>query len=113
MRNRTVIFILLCAALASCSYPELNFEKASGQANKVQEGDKFRISVPEDHSTHYLWALQNDLSGKTVEYMGSVFHGSYVDFNFTAIGKGREELTLYLYRAKDTAQVKKFVVEVE
>lgn len=112
MKARSIIFFTLAWFAAACSYREIKFEKESGRPNKVKTGDKFRIALPEDHSTHYLWALHKFPEGK-ITYMGSVFHGTYVDFNFTAVGKGTEELTLFLYRAKDTAQVKSFVVEVE
>ena len=88
-------------------------EKAGGQVNKVKKGEKFMISLPENHSTTYLWTLKKDIPNTYVDYMGSVFHGTYVDYNFTAVRKGREELTLYLYSPKDTAQIKTFVVEIE
>ena len=100
-------------ALAACSHRQIEFEKSSGQINKVKAGEKFRISLPEDHSTKYLWTLKKDIPNTRVDYMGSVFHGTYVDFNFEAVGKGREELELYLYCSRDTADIKTYLVEVE
>lgn len=107
---------LLCFSLffmASCNYEKLEFEKASGKVNTIETGKKFRISLPEDHNTRFLWALQKDIPHTVVQYMGSVFHGTYVDFNFEAVAPGRQELGLYLYSAKDTTDKKVFVVEVE
>jgi predicted secreted protein len=99
--------------LTACSYTKVEHEKGSGIPNKIKKGSKFCVSLPEDHSTKYLWTLKKDIPTLRVDYMGSVFHGTYVDFNFTAVGRGSEELTFYLYCAKDTQQVKTFVVEVE
>jgi len=113
MKARPIIFIFLCLSLASCYYKKAEFEKSSGQVNKIKKGEKFRISLPEDHASKYLWALAKDIPTKRVQYNGSVFHGTYVDFNFEAVGKGREELSLFLYSAKDTLEKKAFVVEVE
>ncbi len=113
MKSRLIIFVFLSTFLVSCSLPKLEFEKASGKVNKVEKGKEFRISLPEDHSTMYLWTLKKDVNANKIDYMGSVFHGEYVDFNFTALRKGKEELTLYLYSPRDTAQVKTFVVEIE
>jgi len=113
MSPRLIIFAFLCLSLAFCSYKKADFEKSGGQVNKIKKGEKFRISLPEDHATKYLWALEKDIPTKRVQYNGSVFHGTYVDFNFEAVGKGREELSLFLYSAKDTLERKVFVVEVE
>lgn len=113
MKIPAFILPVLVLALASCSHRQIEFEKGSGQVNHVKKGEKFRISLPEDHSTKYLWTLKKDIPTTRVDYMGSVFHGTYVDFNFTAVGPGREELELYLYCSKDTAARKTYIVEVE
>lgn len=113
MKARTLVFALLVTLAGSCSYQKLEFEKESGRINKVKKGDKFRVSLPEDHHTTYLWAFKKDIPVNKADYMGSVFHGTYVDFNFTAAGRGVGELTFYLYRAADTAQVKRYLVEIE
>lgn len=110
---RLTWFIIPVLALAACSHRQLEFEKGSGQVNKVKKGEKFRISLPEDHGTKYLWTLKKDIPNTRVDYMGSVFHGTYVDFNFTAVGQGREELELYLYSHRDTSDRKTYIVEVE
>ena len=113
MKFRLIISFLLISLLNACSYTKVEFEKQSGQINKVKKGEKFCISLPEDHSTKYLWTLKKDIPNTRVDYMGSVFHGTYVDYNFVAVGSGREELTLYLYSPRDTSAIKTFVVEVE
>ncbi len=113
MKSRLIILIFLTLFIGSCSLQKVENEKGSGRANKVKAGSKFRISVPEDHSTMYLWTLKKDIPTNKVDFMGSVFHGTYVDFNFEAMRPGTEELSLYLYSPKDTSQVKTFVVEVE
>ncbi|HXB38916.1 MAG TPA: protease inhibitor I42 family protein [Bacteroidia bacterium] len=113
MKSRMIIFSILITLLVSCGYKKIEIEKQSGRVNKVRKGDKFCISLPEDHNTKYLWTLKKDIPVNKVDYMGSVFHGTYTDFNFIAVGKGQEELTLYLYSARDTSAIKTFLVEVE
>lgn len=113
MRPFLLVFPFWVLVLSACSYTEIKHEKGSGILNKVKKGEKFRISLPEDHKTKYLWTMKKDISTRCVDFMGSVFHGTYVDFNFTAVGRGSEELTFYLYCAKDTQQVKTFLVDVE
>ena len=113
MKPRLIIFTLAVILLSACGYKKIEFEKQSGQVNKVKAGEKFCISLPEDHNTKYLWAMKKNSSEGKVDYMGSVFHGTYVDFNFVAVSAGQGELTFYLYCAKDTAQVKTFLVGVE
>jgi hypothetical protein len=113
MKSRMIIFTLLIILLSACGYKKIELEKQSGQINKVRKGGKFCISLLEDHNTKYLWTLKKDIPVNKVDYMGSVFHGTYTDFNFIAVGKGQEELTLYLYSARDTSVIKSFLVEVE
>lgn len=111
IRVLTLFFTLFL--LTSCYYQKLEDEKNTGKVNKVKRGDKFRVSLPEDHKTRFLWALKKDIPTTIVQYTGSVFHGTYVDFNFEAVGPGTQELDLILYSAKDTTDRKTFVVSVE
>jgi predicted secreted protein len=112
MKARLVIYFICAVLLSACSYTKIEFEKESGKVNKLSVGQKFRVSLPEDHKSQYLWGLKTT-PGRNAEYINSVFHGTYVDFNFTALSPGSQDLTFYLYRARDTSLVKTFVVTVE
>ncbi len=107
------VVCIIAVLLLSCSYQKIEFEKQSRKTNTVKKGDKFCVSLPEDHTTLYLWSVNHDYDRKTISYIQSVFHGKTVEFNFEATNKGKTEITFYLYSFKDTSQVKTFLVEVE
>lgn len=111
MRFLSVLF--LSALLVSCSYQKLEFEKESGKYNKVKAGKKFCIDLPEDHKTKYYWGIKHDYDKKTISYITSIFHGTYVEFSFEALSLGKTEITFYFSGYKDIAQTKTFLVEVE
>ena len=113
MKNGLLSFSLIIAFMSSCSYPQLEFEKPDGKYNFVKKGKKFCVSLPEDHTTKYLWSVSHTYNKSTISYIQSVFHGKTVEFNFEAIKPGKTEMTFYLYSNKDTSEVKSFLVEVE
>lgn len=107
----SLCFLLL--GLSSCSYKKLEFEKASGKVNKVEKGDRFSISLPEDHKTPFYWTISHDYDRKVLSYIRSSFHGTTVEFSFDAIRKGKTEITLALSGYQETKDTKTFVIEVE
>jgi hypothetical protein len=60
--------------------------------NHFSRGEKFRITLPENHTTGYMWQLNNNYDTKVLDYYGSVFHGNEkgVDFNFKTLEKGQK-----------------------
>jgi len=104
---------LLFVFLASCSYQKLEFEKESGKVNKVKVGEKFCISLPEDHKTNYYWTITHDYNLRYISYIASVFHGTTVEFNFEAVRKGKTDITLHLSGYNEVKETKKFPVKVE
>jgi predicted secreted protein len=99
--------------LFSCSYQKLEFEKASGKYNKIKSGENFRISLPEDHKTKFYWGIQHEYDKKTISYIASIFHGTYVDFNFEALAPGKTEITFNLNGYNEVKETKTFLIEVE
>lgn len=113
---RTIYLIAIIALFNACTSKEAEFEKSSGKTNKFKVGDKFKISLPEDHTKDGLWSIGNTHDKKMLEYINSVFHsndGGSVDFNFEAIGKGKTEIQLNKSMALDTMQKVNFVIEIE
>ena len=109
-----LITCLLTMLLVSCSYKKVEFEKGSNHVNKVKAGEKFFISLPEDHKTSkYYWGVSHDYDKKAISYIQSIFHGKTVEFNFEAIAKGKTEINFSLNGYQDVKETKTFVVEVE
>ena len=113
MKFYLFLAFLLIVSFYSCSYQKLEFEKQSGKTNSVKAGEKFCVSLPEDHKTKYYWSVNHDYDKKVLSYINSVFHGKTVEFNFEAPAKGKTEITFFLNSYKDTTQTKTFLLEVE
>lgn len=111
---RHFAFLCLLALMAvSCSYKKVEFEKSTGKYNKVKAGEKFCVDLPEDHKTNYYWGVKHDYDKKSVSYIASVFHGTYVEFNFDALAPGKTEITFSLSGYNEVKDTKTFLIEVE
>jgi predicted secreted protein len=98
----SLVFALL---LCNCSYKKLEFDTKSGKTNTVKAGDKFRISLSENHEQNYYWSLRHNSNKKAADYLGSVFHGDKsgdVDFNFEALEAGEAEFSFNLNHYNDS-----------
>ncbi len=98
--------------MQSCSLPQLN--KEAPAVNEVKAHAKFRISLPENHSTGALWQLDQNYDRSVVEELNAVWHGNEkgIDFNFKTLSAGQTTLNLTLRKYKDTLNVKSFVVRI-
>ncbi len=76
--------------------------------------EKFHITLPENHTTGYLWQMGKEYDTKVADYMNSVWHGNEkgVDFNFEATEKGQTQLEFTLIKYQDTLETKQFIIEV-
>lgn len=113
-RYKNLAFSLcLSIIISACSYQQMNEEYPN--VNNVKVNEKFRITLPEDHSTGYVWQMQSIHQNEVLHYKGSVFRGSVkgVDFNFEALHEGKDTLQFSLIKYKDTISTKKFVIEVK
>ncbi len=109
-----MIIASVCALLLiSCSYQQA--DKVAPLENVINKGEKFRITLPENHSTGYMWQINNTFNDKVLDYYGSVFRGNEkgVDFNFTALEKGKASVNFALIKYNDTTEVKEFIIDVK
>ena len=107
----TLLFSIIL--LSSCSYQQVRQEAPT--ENHFIRGEKFRITLPENHTTGYMWQMNNNFDTKVLDYYGSVFHGNEkgVDFNFKTLEKGKTTLNFALIKYRDTSAVKQFIIDVK
>lgn len=103
---------LFCFLLVGCTYQEAS--KVAPAENSFGIGEKFRICLPENHKTGYVWQINNSFDSKIIDYYGSIFRGKDkgVDFNFKALENGKTTIKFALIYYKDTAEVKQFIIDV-
>jgi predicted secreted protein len=109
------LFILPFALLVfSCSQTQ-DITEASPFVNAVPLHSKFNITLPENHTTGYMWQIKNGYNDTVVDYMNSVWHGNEkgVVFNFESKAKGSAELEFKLIKYQDTMEIKKFWIQVK
>ena len=100
--------------LVSCdNYQQIGQE--SPDRNKVESGQKFKIVLPENHTTGYMWQLKQDFETKNIDYIKSVFHGNEkgVYYHFIAGDKGTATLKFALIKYHDTTDVKTFIIDIQ
>ena len=109
----SILAIISILFATSCSYKQA--DKVAPLENIIVKGEKFRITLPEDHTTGYMWQMNNEYDSKILDYYGSVFRGNEkgVDFNFTALKKGKTTLNFTLIKYRDTSEVKQFIIDVK
>ena len=111
-RFRLVIPFIL---LLSCSYKQADTEATGGKSNHFKVGEKFRITLTENHEQNHYWLLQANSNKKSVDYLGSVFHGNRsgnVDFNFEARAAGEALLVFELKHYNDSTKTKTYKIEI-
>lgn len=108
-------FLAICLSfLASCTNSKTVSLEAP-QKNELNAGDMFTIQLPENHTTGYMWQLNNSYNNQITDYLNSVWHGNEkgVYFNFKAKEKGTCELNFALIKYKDTLERKTFIINVK
>ncbi len=105
-----VSILVLC--LQSCSLQQIKEE--SPNVNVIQNGTKFKINLPEDHSNGYLWQLGENYDHSKIKNCGAVWHGveKGIDFNLQALSIGQTTLSLVLRKYNDTISNKDFIVNI-
>ncbi len=114
-KNTLISFSLFLLFIGGCSYKKVEFDVKTGKTNTVKVGEKFTITLLENHEQNYYWSLKNNANQNSVTYLGSVFHGNKsgeVDFNFEALQTGQAEFTFNLNHYNDSTDTKVFKVEV-
>lgn len=105
-------FSVILLLLAGCSLPKL--EKEAPGINEVKNRAKFRINLPENHTSGYLWQLSPDFDRNVIENLGPVWHGNEkgIDFNLKASAVGQTTLNFALRKYTDTLDVKNFIIKI-
>ncbi len=117
MKKKSILILcsIIFPLLGGCSYKKIEFDTKSGKTNTVKAGGKFRISLSENHQQNYYWSLRHNSNKKTVDYLGSVFHGDKsgeVDFNFEALQTGETEISLNYYHYNDSTSYVTYKIKV-
>ena len=104
--------IILISCFQFCSLPQIKDE--SPKINFVKKGTKFRINLPENHSSGYIWQLSEKYDKSLIKDLEAVWHGNEkgIDFNLQALSVGQTTLYLTLRKYTDTSSNKTFIVNI-
>jgi hypothetical protein len=104
---------VLTMAFSSCQYAELKKEAPAIHTLKTHE--KFRITLPEDHSKGENWQVKRDENYQAFEDLGSVWHGPKkgLDINLKPLISGQYTLTVINRSYRDTLAIKQYIVNIE
>ncbi len=106
-------FLFFLIIFQGCSQIELN--KESPEINHIPENTKFKIILPEDHRTGYIWQLQQNYDSTVIERINEVWHGNDkgIYFNLKSLATGQATLTFISRKYTDTADIKHFIVKID
>ncbi len=95
-----------------CSLKQIKDE--SPVVNVIQNDTKFKINLPEDHSSGQLWQLGENYDHTKIKNWGAVWHGveKGIDFNLEALSTGQTTLSLILWKYNDKVSNKDFIVNI-
>ncbi len=116
LKSFLIVFSIM--AVTSCDNRiRIESNSSEEQTIDIKKGEHFYINLPEDHSTGYLWFLNQDFnkSGR-IDYVAAVYHSTNngnIDYSFETKNDAYAELHFYLVKYKDTLQHKKFKVRVK
>ncbi len=99
-------------AFASCSPPTIDANASGTQLVKINS--KFRINLPEDHTTGYTWQLNDDYDKSIIDHTNTVWEGNTngVFFYFKASKKGTTTLNFKSRKHDDINSLKAITIEV-
>ena len=111
-RHFTFYLIPLLVLVYGCSFPEA--KKEAPEVNEIPANTKFKIVLPENHTTGYMWQLKQDYDLSVVEQINEVWHGNEkgIYFNLNTLASGQTTLTFISRKYKDTADIKHFIVKI-
>lgn len=103
------LLLFLCVACSPRS-----IEKECPHINELPANSKFRIILPEDHTTGYTWQLSQDYDRNAIAQINEVWHGNEkgIYFNLSALAAGQTTLTFISRKYTDTADIKCFIVKI-
>jgi predicted secreted protein len=109
----SLILFTLGLVFSSCRFAEV--KKEAPEINFLKTGEKFRITLPEDHRKGETWQVKKDESYQAFEDLGSVWHGveKGLDINLKALSSGQYTLSLVKTTYKDSLELKQFIVNIK
>jgi hypothetical protein len=114
IKNVNVTVLLLPGIIFfSCSLKEI--KEPSPGINVIKINEKYRINLPEEHSSGYIWQLDDNFDRSVIQNLSSVWHGKKkgVDFNFSTLAAGQATLTFHLIKYRDTSASQQFIVQID
>lgn len=97
---------------ASCSYQTIKVNDP--QPCEVKLHKKFRINLPEDHRTGYVWQLNDEYDKTILDRMNTVWEGNDngVYFYFTAVKPGITILNFTSRNYDDINSIKEITIKI-
>ena len=110
--KQILLLNILVGPFLSCSLKQIKSE--SPEINNIILNDKYKINLPEEHSSGYLWQLSENYDKNIIDNLNTVWHGNEkgVDFNFNTLAIGQTTLNFVLRKHNDTTEIKHFVVNI-
>jgi len=108
-----LLFIFaFCFLFFNCNYQQVKTE--APQVNIVKLNKKFKINLPEEHNSGYMWQLNDKYDKNHIEHLNDVWHGNEkgIDFNFNALSVGEVTLSFIKRKYVDTIDNKTFIVRI-
>lgn len=96
----------------SCNYEKI--EKEFPVVNTLKANTKYRVNLPEEHNSGYIWQLSDGYDKSVIEHTSAVWHGNTkgVDHNFLTKSAGTTTLTFIRRKYTDTCEIKHFIVHI-
>ncbi len=113
MLQKLIIILVVTLFYSRCSLPQIKNE--APQINSLKVAQKFKINLPEEHKTGYMWQLSDNYDKTVLSHLNAVWHGNEkgIDFNFKALSIGQTTLTLIKRKYIDTIAKKTFIVNIQ
>lgn len=105
-----VLFVVLI--FTHCSV--IDIKKEAPEVNELNTETEFRIILPEDHRTGYMWQLTQDYNTANIQQINEVWHGNEkgIYFHLKTLSPGETKLTFISRKYTDTADIKHFIVKI-
>jgi hypothetical protein len=106
-----LLLFAVCIACASCRYREV--KEPMPFVNELKIGEKFRITLPENHINKESWNMLDDFDHNILHRLGDVWHGNEkgIDINLQCLSPGTTQLTFVKRRYSDTLELRKYIVQ--
>lgn len=110
---KNLLLVLLPVVLLSCK-KQLTIDGTTSQTIEVSVGEKFRINLPEDHTSGYTWQLNDTYDKSIVDHYNTVWEGNKngVMYYFATTKKGKTILNFTSRKYDDVNSIKELTLTV-